>query len=70
MSHLEDRWLSVDEIGTYLGVSNDTIYRWIEKHAMPANRVGRFWKFKKMDVDAWVKEGGASSDYKQISKTD
>jgi excisionase family DNA binding protein len=27
----EDRWLSVDEICTHLGVSRDTVYKWIEK---------------------------------------
>ena len=33
MAEMEDRWLSVDEIGKYLGVSSDTVYRWIDKHA-------------------------------------
>lgn len=44
MAEIEDRWLSVDEIGKYLGVSSDTVYRWIDKHAMPAHRMGRLWK--------------------------
>jgi len=47
MAEMEDRWLSVGDICTYLGVSNDTVYRWIEKQDMPAHRVGRLWKFKK-----------------------
>uniref|UniRef100_UPI003F656425 excisionase family DNA-binding protein n=1 Tax=Castellaniella ginsengisoli TaxID=546114 RepID=UPI003F656425 len=38
---LEDRWLSISEICRYLGVSNDTIYKRIDKHAMPAHRLGR-----------------------------
>ncbi|WP_419620970.1 excisionase family DNA-binding protein, partial [Thiolapillus sp.] len=29
-------------------------------HSMPAHRMGRLWKFKKDDVDAWVKAGGAA----------
>ncbi len=62
MAEMEDRWLSVDEIGKHLGVSNDTVYRWIDKHSMPAHRMGRFWKFKKDQVDAWVEAGGASAD--------
>ena len=61
MTEFEDRWLSVVELGKYLGVSSDTVYRWIEKHSMPAHRMGRLWKFKKDEVDAWVKAGGASS---------
>jgi len=65
MTELEDRWLSVEEIGKYLGVSNDTVYRWIDKQNMPAHRVGRFWKFKKDEVDGWVKAGGAAEPAKK-----
>ena len=65
MSETLDRWLSVDEIGKYLGVSNDSIYRWIEKHEMPAHKIGRLWKFKKEEVDFWVKSG-AAENYKKV----
>ncbi len=63
----EDRWLSVEEIGRYLGVSTDTIYRWIEKNDMPAHRMGKLWKFKKAQVDAWVEAGGAADRSKRGS---
>uniref|UniRef100_UPI00356655A4 helix-turn-helix domain-containing protein n=1 Tax=Desulfosarcina sp. TaxID=2027861 RepID=UPI00356655A4 len=52
-------------IGKYLGVSSDTVYRWIDKHAMPAHRMGRLWKFKKDQVDAWVEAGGAAETDKK-----
>jgi excisionase family DNA binding protein len=57
---MDDRWLSVDEIADYLGVSKDTVYTWISVKGMPAHRVGRLWKFKRDEVDLWVKSGGAS----------
>ncbi|MFZ4614770.1 MAG: helix-turn-helix domain-containing protein [Rectinemataceae bacterium] len=57
---MEDRWLSVDEIATYLGVTRDTIYLWIGKRSLPAHRVGRLWKFKKSEVDSWVRLGPAA----------
>ena len=56
---IEDRWLSVEEICKYLGVSNDTVYKWIDKQNMPAHRMGRLWKFRKEEVDEWVRGGGA-----------
>jgi excisionase family DNA binding protein len=56
---MEDRWLSVDEIGAYLGVKRDTVYKWIAEKAMPAHKIGRLWKFKKDEVDGWVRNGGA-----------
>jgi len=57
---MNDRWLSVDEIGGYLGVKRDTVYKWINDKGMPAHKIGRLWKFKKEDVDNWVKKGEAN----------
>jgi len=56
-----DRWLSVDEISTYLGVKRDTVYKWLEQKKMPGHKIGRLWKFKKDEIDAWVKKGYAES---------
>lgn len=70
MTELEDRWLSVDEICKYLGVSNDTVYRWIERSNMPAHRMGRLWKFKISQVDDWVEAGGASSNHSNIDSVE
>ncbi len=50
------------EICKYLGISNDTVYRWIDKCGMPASKVGRLWKFKRSEVDVWVKSGGAKEE--------
>jgi len=54
---MDDRWLSVDEIAAYLGVKRDTVYKWIDRKGMPAHKAGRLWKFKKGEVDAWVRSG-------------
>ena len=54
---VEDRWLSVDEIALYLGVKRDTVYKWIDRKQMPGHKVGRLWKFRKEEVDQWVRLG-------------
>lgn len=54
-----ERWLSVEEIAKHLGVSKETIYRWVEKQKIPAHKVGRQWKFKATEVDKWIESGGA-----------
>lgn len=60
---MTDRWLSVEEIADYLGVSRDTVYGWIAKRDMPAHKVGRLWKFKSDEVDEWVRNGRAADDF-------
>jgi len=60
MASEQNRWLSAEEIAQHLGVSIDTIYRWIAGRGMPAHKVGRLWKFKTDEVDKWVQAGGAA----------
>ncbi len=55
-------WVSLDEIAEHLGVSRDTVYRWIDSRGMPAHKVGRLWKFKVSQVDEWVQVGKARED--------
>ena len=63
---MEDRWLSVDEIAAYLGIKRDTVYRWISERNMTGHKIGRLWKFRKEEVDEWVRGGGAN--YKSSQK--
>jgi excisionase family DNA binding protein len=58
-----ERWSSVDEVCEHLGVTRDTIYRWIAERRMPAHRVGRLWKFKLSEVDRWVRGGRESRHF-------
>lgn len=57
------RWVSTDEIAEYLGVKRDTIYKWIDRHNLPAHKVGRLWKFRKDEIDEWIESGNQHHDY-------
>ncbi len=64
----DDRWLSVEEIAEHLGVTKDSIYRWIERKGLPAHKVGKLWKFKKDEVDEWVRSGHAREDGEKVER--
>ena len=55
-------WLSVEKIAEHLGVTRDSIYRWIDAKGLPAHKIGRLWKFKVSEVDEWVRHWGARDD--------
>lgn len=59
-----ERWYSLEEIAEHLGVSQDTIHRWIRTKEMPAHKVGRLWKFDVAEVNDWVKSGEAGTQGK------
>lgn len=56
---MTEHWASVDDVASHLGVAKDSVYRWIENKGLPAHKIGRLWKFKVSEVDAWVRAGGA-----------
>ena len=37
---MSERWQSVEEIAVHLGVTPNTIYKWIERKKMPAHKLG------------------------------
>lgn len=55
-------WVSVEDVARHLGISKDTVYRWIEARSLPAHKIGRLWKFKLSDIDEWVRAGGAGDE--------
>ena len=54
---LTNRWCSLKEICEYLGVSRDTIFKWIETKSMTAHKIDRQRKFKVDEVEEWIKAG-------------
>ena len=59
---MTEPWVSVEQVAEHLGVTRDSIYRWIKRKYLPAHRVGRLWKFKLSEVDEWVRAGGADEE--------
>lgn len=55
-----ENYVTIKEVQEYLGVRRETILQWISKRNMPAYKVGRLWKFKISEVDAWVHSGNAA----------
>ncbi|MGE3540249.1 MAG: helix-turn-helix domain-containing protein [Candidatus Tectimicrobiota bacterium] len=56
---ITEAWVSVDEVAKHLGVAKDSVYRWIEHRDLPAHKIGRLWKCKLSEVDAWVRARNA-----------
>jgi len=57
-----ERWIGIDEAAEYLGVKPSTVRDWIKKTDIPANKVGKQWRFKISELDAWIKSGRSAID--------
>lgn len=54
---INDSWISLEDAANYLGVKKETVRSWIKKTDIPAHKIGKLWKFKKNELDTWVKSG-------------
>jgi excisionase family DNA binding protein len=56
---IEETFLTTEEVLEYLHINLRTVYRLIKAGKIPAVRVGRQWRFRKRDIDAWLDCQGA-----------
>lgn len=56
-----EKLVSLEDVAIYLDVSKDTIRSWIKKGTIPFHKVGRQYKFRMSEIEAWV-ESGKSAD--------
>ncbi len=53
--------LTLEELATYLRVTEKTIYRLLDKKSIPATRVGRQWRFDQELIDGWLRQNSNES---------
>ena len=53
---MQDDILTIEEVASYLRVSDRTVYDWAQKGEIPAGKIGTVWRFKKSEVEKWVNE--------------
>lgn len=63
-----DEILTVKELADYLKIAEKTAYRFVAEGKIPAFKVGSAWRFKKDEIDAWIKRQLKDSTTKKGKK--
>ena len=60
---IEEKWINIDEAANYLSVKPATVRDWIRKGKnIPGHKIGKQWKFKYSELDAWVNSGKSAME--------
>lgn len=60
---VEEKWINIDEAADYLSVKPATVRDWIRKGKdIPAHKIGKQWKFKYLELNAWVNSGKSAME--------
>lgn len=62
LDEINEPWVSTKDIAEHLGITMETVRKWIKSGEIPCIRIGKLWKFKKSEVDTWLKSGGAMEE--------
>lgn len=57
MDVMDDKWIGIEELSSYLDVKSVTIRKWIRDKKIPCHKIGKLWKFKKSEIDRWIESG-------------
>ena len=48
--------MNIRQASQYLGVSPDTLYKYVGEQKIPAFKLGNRWRFKKSRLDQWMED--------------
>ncbi len=54
--------MNIRQASHYLGISPDTLYKYVSEETIPAFKLGNRWKFKKSILDSWMENQSLSSE--------
>lgn len=57
MENKYENYININEAAEYLDIKIATLRSWIKKDLVPAHKVGKLWKFKRFELDEWIKSG-------------
>ena len=54
--------MNIRQASQYLGVSPDTLYKYVGEQRIPAFKLGNRWRFKKSRLDQWMEEESSQNE--------
>jgi excisionase family DNA binding protein len=63
-----DQLMSVRDLADYLQVDMSTVYLWSQRGQVPAMKVGRMWRYRRSEIDAWLNKHRSPS-VKEMART-
>ena len=60
--------MNIRQASEYLGVSPDTLYKYVNEQLIPAFKLGNRWRFKKSKLDQWMEEKSTETEPRTTKK--
>lgn len=52
---MKDEFYTAEELSKYLRIPRPTIYYLTQRKEIPAIKIGRHWRYRKLKISSWLK---------------
>ncbi len=59
--------MTLREASQYLGISQDTLYKYLSEDRIPAFKLGNRWRFKKDLLDRWMEKKSERTERTELA---
>lgn len=60
---INENYISIEDAALFLDIKPVTLRKWIKDKSVPAHKIGKQWKFKRSELEEWVKSGKSAMEY-------
>jgi excisionase family DNA binding protein len=54
MPSSEEALMDIKQVAAYLQINEATAYNWAQSGKLPGIKIGRIWRFRREDIEAWL----------------
>ena len=52
-----ENYIGIEDAALFLNIKPVTLRKWVKDKSVPAHKIGKLWKFKRSELEEWVKSG-------------
>ena len=50
----QETLMDIKQVAAYLQINEATAYNWSQRGKLPGIKIGRIWRFRREDIEAWL----------------
>ena len=62
-SSINENYIGMEDAALFLNIKPVTLRKWIKDKNVPAHKIGKQWKFRRSELEEWVKSGKSAIEY-------
>ena len=64
----DEQLMSIKDVADFLQLNETTIYSWAQQGTLPGFKLGRTWRFRPSEIEAWLEQRRNAQTTKTVTQ--